>query len=237
MTALTTLDPIAQERSENEHSTSFGKRDLTTEVHMKEKAIDESKVQQSFLTLARAFLDGANFARCDVRDGVAATRVVFGRERLDDGRPSFSISVADANAMWHYAYNLLSIDGMSSHAVFDPSLRQSTVLRRMVDGSQVALTFESIPYFNGTTVLLGNRSTPSVFFEQLVREVEAEIVAQHAVEAGDRPEIDMMEVVAERFAAGHGVLSLQPGMTDAMIATLIKAAASHGKPFVVIPPK
>lgn len=204
---------------------------------MKQKPVDDSKTQQSFLTVARAFLDGANFARCDIRDGAATANVVFGRERLDDGRPSISFSSADAISMWHYAYNMLSLDRMSSHAVFDPSMRQSTVLCRMVEGSQVALTFESIPSVSGVTILLGNRSTPSVFLEQLVREAEAEIVALHADRADERSEIDMLQVVAEQFSAGRGVLCLQPGMSDAMIATLIKAAASHGMPFQVIPAK
>ncbi|HGO6128515.1 TPA: hypothetical protein ACK3RK_007100 [Burkholderia cepacia] len=201
---------------------------------MKQPAVDDSS---AFAAVARAFLDGANLARCDVRDGIVTTKVVFGRERLDDGRPSISLSAADAKSMWYYAYNMLSIDGMSSHAIFDPSVRQSSVIRRAVDGSDVVLTFESIPCGDGVIVVLGNRTTPQIFIEQLVREVEAEVVASRADSADEWPGIDLLQVVGEQFAAGRGVVRLLPDMTDAMIATVIKAAASHGKPFQVIPAK
>ncbi|KVD92976.1 hypothetical protein WS63_08045 [Burkholderia stagnalis] len=139
--------------------------------------------------------------------------------------------------MWRYAYNMLSMDGMSSHAIFDPSVRQSSVIHRAVDGSEVVLTFESIPCGNGVIVLLGNRATPQVFLEELVREVEAETETLQADRADEWPEVDMLQVVGEKFAAGRGVVCLQPGMTDAMIATAIKEAASHGMPFQVIPAK
>ncbi|NIF40202.1 hypothetical protein F3J14_04640 [Burkholderia sp. Tr-862] len=201
---------------------------------MKQTAVDDSS---AFGAVARAFLDGANLARCDMRDGIVMTKVVFGRERMDDGRPSISLSAVDAKSMWRYAYNMLSMNGMSSHAMFDPSVRQSSVLHRAVDGSDVVLTFESIPCGNGVIVLLGNRATPQVFLEELVREVEAEIVSLQADRVDEWPEVDMLQVVGEQFAAGRGVVSLQPGMTDAMIATVIKEAASHGVPFQVIPAK
>lgn len=200
----------------------------------KRAAVDDSS---AFGAVARAFLCGANLARCDIRDGIVTTKVVFGRERLDDGRPSISLAAADAMTMWRYAYDMLSIDGMSSHAMFDPSVRQSSVLHRAVDGSEVVLTFESIPCANGIIVLLGNRATPQVFLDELVREVEAEIVALQAGRADEWPEVDMLHVVSEQFAAGRGVVCLQPKMTDAMIATVIKEAASHGMPFRVIPAK
>ncbi|MGK8198490.1 hypothetical protein [Burkholderia cepacia] len=199
---------------------------------MKQTVVDDSS---AFGGIARAFLDGANLARCDVREGIATTRVVFGRERLDDGRSSLALSAADATSMWRYAYNMLSLDGMSSHPMFDPSVRQSSVLRAAVDGSEVVVTFESIPCGYGVTVLLGNRAMPSEFLEDLVREVEAETVVMQADHDVEFSEIDMLEVVREQFAAGRGVVRLQPGMTDAMIATVIKGAASHGMPFQVIP--
>ncbi|SEU40510.1 hypothetical protein SAMN03159335_06328 [Burkholderia cepacia] len=201
---------------------------------MKQAVVDDSS---AFGAIARAFLDGANLARCDVRDGIVTTKVVFGRERLDDGRPSISLSAADAMAMWRHAYNMLSLDGMSSQPMFDPSVRQSSVLHRAVDGAEVVLTFESIPNGNGVVVLLGNRATPPVFLEDLVREVEAEIAANQVEHVVEWPEIDMLEAIGEQFAAGRGVVRLQPGMTDAMIATVIKGAASHGIPFQVIPAK
>ncbi|KVO15155.1 hypothetical protein WJ74_10915 [Burkholderia ubonensis] len=205
-----------------------------SEATMKEQAVDDSS---AFGAVARAFLDGANLARCDVRDGIVTTKVIFGRERLDDGRPAISITAADARSMWRYAYNMLSLDGMSSHATFDPSIRQSSVLHRAVDGSDVVLTFESIPCNDGVIVLLGNRSIPPVFLEGLVREVEAEIVALQTERDDEWPEVDVLQVVGEQFSAGRGVVCLQPGMTDAMIVTAIKVAASHGMPFQVIPVK
>lgn len=59
-----------------------------------------------------------------------------------------------------------------------------------------------------------------------------------AVEAGHE-EIDLKAVLEQRFAAGHGVVSLSASMTDAQILTLIKSACtwSKGKAFQVIPPQ
>ena len=48
-------------------------------------------------------------------------------------------------------------------------------------------------------------------------------------------EVDITQVVAERFQAGEGVLVLSPKAPDAVILALIRAAVSHGKPFKVIP--
>ncbi|MBN3744718.1 hypothetical protein G3N96_04620 [Burkholderia sp. Se-20373] len=199
---------------------------------MTQTAVDDSS---AFGMIARAFLDGANLARCDVRDGIVTTKVIFGRERLDDGWPSISLSAADAMSMWRYAYNMLSLNGVSSHPRFDPSVRQSSVLHRAGDGAEVVLTFQSIPCGDGVIVLLGNRATPSEFLDDLVREVEAETIALQADRVVELSEVNMLEVVGEQFAAGRGVVQLQKGMTDAMIATVIKGAASHGMPFQVIP--
>lgn len=51
-------------------------------------------------------------------------------------------------------------------------------------------------------------------------------------------EVDMDEVLRERFAAGQGVLQLSSDMTDEMILLSVKHAVSlsDGKAFVVIPP-
>lgn len=51
-------------------------------------------------------------------------------------------------------------------------------------------------------------------------------------------EVDMDEVLRERFAAGQGVLQLLPDMTDQMLLLVVKQAVSlsDGKAFVVIPP-
>lgn len=51
-------------------------------------------------------------------------------------------------------------------------------------------------------------------------------------------EIDIDDVLREKFANGQGVIQLQPDMTDDMLLAIIKHAASlsTGKPFLVMPP-
>ena len=63
--------------------------------------------------------------------------------------------------------------------------------------------------------------------------------ADSGLPAGPHAEVDIREVIREQFAAGHGVLQLQPGMTDATLLMLIKLAVSgsKGKAFTVIPPR
>lgn len=54
----------------------------------------------------------------------------------------------------------------------------------------------------------------------------------------DRPEVDMNDVLRERFSAGLGVVQILQDMTDEMLLLTIKNAVnlSGGKPFTVIPP-
>ena len=53
---------------------------------------------------------------------------------------------------------------------------------------------------------------------------------------GHRPEVDMQDLIGGKFAAGEGVLVINPGLDDATIATNIRRAldAANGKPFRVI---
>lgn len=53
---------------------------------------------------------------------------------------------------------------------------------------------------------------------------------------GHRPEIDMHDLIGGKFAAGEGVLVVNPELDDAAIATDIRRAleAAKGKPFTVI---
>ena len=50
-------------------------------------------------------------------------------------------------------------------------------------------------------------------------------------------EIDIDDVLREKFASGQGVIQLQPDMTDDMLLAIIKhgVSLSAGKPFLVIP--
>lgn len=51
-------------------------------------------------------------------------------------------------------------------------------------------------------------------------------------------DLDANVAVRERFAAGEGVVALQPGMDDKAILAIIKFAISNsgGKAFLVVPP-
>jgi len=55
---------------------------------------------------------------------------------------------------------------------------------------------------------------------------------------GPHPEIDMRDVVRDRFSAGQGHIQLNSGMTDKEMLVVIKLAISHsnGNAFTVIPP-
>jgi hypothetical protein len=55
---------------------------------------------------------------------------------------------------------------------------------------------------------------------------------------GQHPEVDMRDVLRDRFSAGQGFIQLQLGMTDEMMLFIIKQAISlgNGKVFTVIPP-
>ncbi len=55
---------------------------------------------------------------------------------------------------------------------------------------------------------------------------------------GPHPEVDIRDVMRQRFSAGQGVIQLQPDMTDELILLMIKQAISlsNGKAFTVIPP-
>lgn len=50
-------------------------------------------------------------------------------------------------------------------------------------------------------------------------------------------EVDHDAVLRGKFAGGHSVIELQPGMNDAMRLSVIKHAVtiSDGKPFLVVP--
>lgn len=50
-------------------------------------------------------------------------------------------------------------------------------------------------------------------------------------------EVDNDTALREKFASGHGVVELQPEMTDEMLLSVIKYAVSvsAGKPFLVMP--
>ena len=50
-------------------------------------------------------------------------------------------------------------------------------------------------------------------------------------------EIDIDDVLREKFASGQGVIQLQPDMTDDMLLAIIKhgVSLSAGKSFLVIP--
>jgi hypothetical protein len=50
-----------------------------------------------------------------------------------------------------------------------------------------------------------------------------------------RPELDMQDVMRNRFEAGEGVVILSANMPDPALLLSIKQAASFGKPFTVIP--
>ncbi len=56
--------------------------------------------------------------------------------------------------------------------------------------------------------------------------------------SNDYDEIDLNQVMQERFSAGLGVLTLSPSHTDAQILQLIKSACrwSQGAAFQVVPP-
>jgi hypothetical protein len=56
--------------------------------------------------------------------------------------------------------------------------------------------------------------------------------------SGQYVEVDIRDVLRQRFSTGQGVIQLQPGMTDEMILSTIKQAISlsNGKAFTVIPP-
>lgn len=56
--------------------------------------------------------------------------------------------------------------------------------------------------------------------------------------AGQHGEVDIRDILRQRFSTGQGVIQLQPGMTDEMILFTIKQAISlsNGKAFTVIPP-
>lgn len=51
-------------------------------------------------------------------------------------------------------------------------------------------------------------------------------------------EVDINDVLRERFSTGQGVNQLQPGLTDEMMLFAIKHTISigNGKAFTVIPP-
>lgn len=51
-------------------------------------------------------------------------------------------------------------------------------------------------------------------------------------------EVDINDVLRERFPTGQGVIQLQPGLTDEMMRFIIKHAISisNRKAFAVIPP-
>lgn len=51
-------------------------------------------------------------------------------------------------------------------------------------------------------------------------------------------EISINELMKARFAAGHGVITLAPSMTDEQILQMVKlgCAWSEGKAFMVLPP-
>lgn len=49
------------------------------------------------------------------------------------------------------------------------------------------------------------------------------------------PEVDMHDVLKERFEAGQGVVQLLPNMPDIATLSIIQYAAQFGKPFMVIP--
>jgi hypothetical protein len=51
-------------------------------------------------------------------------------------------------------------------------------------------------------------------------------------------EVDISDVLRERFSTGQGVIQLQPGMTDEVMLFTIKQAISlsNGKAFTVIAP-
>lgn len=55
----------------------------------------------------------------------------------------------------------------------------------------------------------------------------------------DYEEIDLKTKLEQRFAAGHGFVTLSSSMTDEQILTLIKSACtwSKGQAFQVIPPQ
>ena len=52
------------------------------------------------------------------------------------------------------------------------------------------------------------------------------------------PEVDMRDVVRDRFSAGQGLIQLSSGMTDEEMLFVVKQAISlgKGKAFTVAPP-
>lgn len=63
------------------------------------------------------------------------------------------------------------------------------------------------------------------------------MVANALIDA-EAPELDMFEVLRERFSSGQGVIRLARDMTDEALLQAIRSAISfsNGKAFVVIPP-
>jgi hypothetical protein len=55
---------------------------------------------------------------------------------------------------------------------------------------------------------------------------------------GQHPEVDMRDVLRERFSTGQGFVQLGSGMTDKEMLVVIQLAISqsNGKAFTVIPP-
>lgn len=75
--------------------------------------------------------------------------------------------------------------------------------------------------------------------EQAMREGERVFeLKNHAATQANYEEIDLKEVLTERFEAGRGVIILSANMTDDQILMLVKDACtlSKGKAFQVIPP-
>lgn len=52
-------------------------------------------------------------------------------------------------------------------------------------------------------------------------------------------DINLNELMKERFSAGEGVVTLSPSMTDEQILKLVKLACtwSQGKSFQIVPPR
>jgi hypothetical protein len=67
---------------------------------------------------------------------------------------------------------------------------------------------------------------------------EIEVSEGEDTPPGKYVEVDIRDVLRQRFSSGQGVIQLQPGMTDEMILSAIKQAISlsNGKAFTVIPP-
>jgi hypothetical protein len=55
---------------------------------------------------------------------------------------------------------------------------------------------------------------------------------------GQHPEVDMRDVLRERFSTGQGVIQLSSGMTDEEMLFIVKQAISlsSGRAFTITPP-